>query len=173
MLIKEDEVSKRLNNPLNLINQLKNRKMNDKKNEAMALFIPSPAVSKVFNPFGKTEMNESAGVSPPLNHSQTPADEANSENLIPDNDAKIKLALAHDRALKVMTDAINIAGLKLDDIKADKLPGVIVAMSKVVGNIRAERIERDKANKGNDVHLHFYCPEQRSVEDYKVIDVAS
>jgi hypothetical protein len=170
MLIKEDEVSKRLNNPLNLINQMKAGLRNNKKNEAMSLFIPP--TKQALNPFNNLVVTEKAGDRESFNDSSMPADEANSENLIPDSDAKIKLALAHDRALEVMTNAINMAGVKLDDIKPAQLPGVIVAMSKVVGNIRAERAERDKANKGNDVHLHFYCPEQRKIEQYQVIDVA-
>lgn len=166
MLIKEDEVSKRLNNPLNLINQMKNNKKN---NEAMALFIPSinkpikteTGTKAIFNPFDKAGDVEAE------------TKDISTDELVSEGDAKIKLALAHDRALEVMTRAISVAGLKLDDIKADKLPGVIVAMSKVVGSIRQERIERDKVNKGNDVHLHFYCPEQKKIEQYQVIEVTS
>lgn len=167
MLIKEDEVSKRLNNPLNLINQMKGGLNKKDKNNAMSLFIRPASLI-----ISEEKQKEKAGDF--LNINSTTADnQINSSELIPDSEAKMKLALAHDKALKVMTDAIDAAGLKLDDIRADRLPGVIVAMSKVVGNIRAERIERDKVNKGNDVHLHFYCPEQKKIDSYEVIDVAS
>lgn len=163
MLIKEDEVSKRLNNPLNLINQMKGSALKKDKNNAMSIFI-KPDTHKL----EQRENKEEAG-----DFSSGLETDVTSDELIPDSEAKMKLALAHDKALEVMTRAIDVAGLKLDDIKAAQLPGVIVAMSKVVGNIRAERIERDKVNKGNDVHLHFYCPEQKKIDSYEVIDVAS
>ena len=62
--------------------------------------------------------------------------------------------------------------LKLDEVKADKLPSVITAASKVVESIRRERMELNKSSKGKDVHYHFYNTEQRKISDYEVIEVS-
>ena len=168
MLIRNDDMEKRLNNPLNLINQIKNGALkSEKRNSAMSLFIRPEVKSEKLNPFNKQTFPNTVIPSEIIQ----PA-EISTDNLITEGDAKIKLALAHDKALDVMTRAIDAAGSKLDDVRADRLPGVIVAMSKVVGSIRQERIERDKNNKGNEVHFHFFTPPQRQLSEYEVIEVA-
>lgn len=93
------------------------------------------------------------------------------DNLLDNADSRIKLSLAHDRALDTLVDAVGMMKLKLDDIKPDKLPAVITATSKVVDQIQRQRIESNKNRDGREVHFHFYTPERKKVEDYQVIEV--
>lgn len=94
-------------------------------------------------------------------------------DLISNSENQIKLSLAHDSALDVLTRATAMIGEKLDDIKADRLPAVIAATSKVVESIRRERSEASKNNKDREVHYHFYTPSQKKISDYEVIDVTA
>ncbi|MGI0021245.1 MAG: hypothetical protein ACRD9Q_00140 [Nitrososphaeraceae archaeon] len=187
MLIRENDIERRLNNPLNLINQMKSGLSNTRKN-AMSLFIP-PSVDndvnsiKVINPYKKTEEKtpDFAGTS------QTPAQQSSdslkesiqestnptSEDLIGDVDSRINLATAHDNAIKLLNDSITHLNDNIGSVKKDKLPSVIAAASKVITEIRKERLERDKNNKDINVHHHFYCPEPRKIESYEVIEVES
>jgi hypothetical protein len=93
------------------------------------------------------------------------------DEILDDSEAKIKLSLAHDRAVELLTDSVAILINKLDDVKADKLPAVIMAASRTVESIRKERLESIKNQTNKEVHFHFYTPEQKSVEDYPVIEV--
>lgn len=163
-LINEEEVNKRLNSPLNLINKMRNGMKPDRKN-AMSLFVrptldvPKEVVVKKVRevPVASVEQKK-----------------LETSDVVDDADTKIKLALAHDNALKLTNKAIETLTNKLDDVSADKIPSVISAANKVVESIRKERIEKDK-NYRNDqhVHHHFYMPEQRKIEEYEVIEVTS
>lgn len=93
------------------------------------------------------------------------------DDLLDDGNTKIKLSLAHDTALQTLTESVQMLRSKLDDIKADKLPSVITATSKVVESIRRERVEINKGTKGKEVHYHFYTPEQKRLTDYEIIEV--
>lgn len=94
------------------------------------------------------------------------------DNLINNSDEQIQLNLAHNSALSVLNSAVELMRLKLDDIKADKLPSVIAATNKVVESIRRERIEIAKKGNDKEVHYHFYTPIQKTISDYDVVDVA-
>lgn len=175
MLVSNKSALERLNSEKNLINQLKN-----KKNNSMSLFVGKREVQKVqenktavrvsetnekselrnFNPFQKILPSEI----------KLPEEEPSINSLIENNDQQIKLATAHDSALKVLTDSVALLATKLDDIRPDRLPSVITATSKVVESIRKERSEATKNNKGKEVHYHFYTPIQRKVVDYEVIE---
>lgn len=178
MLINKDDAEKRLSNPLNLMNRLSSL-TGERKRNAMSLFVPSirkeeekkdsALVSEVpaFNPFNKPT------VVIPLSDKDDKANPSpSSDELIDDVDTKIALQTAHDNSIKLVNDAINMLANKLDSVKADKLPSVIAGASKVVESIRKERAERDKNGKNQDVHLHFYCPEPRSIDSYEVVEVA-
>lgn len=95
------------------------------------------------------------------------------EDILEDSDRKIKLSLAHDEALGLLTDSVSMLRTKLDDVNAAKLPGVISAASKVVEGIRKERIELSKSSgaAGKSVHYHFYTPAQKKITDYEIIEV--
>lgn len=181
MLISNEDALKRLHSPGNLINKLNG---SSRKN-AMSLFVrPSEEVKKEekevktlsFNPFEKEEkivINPTAIIpqvkaAPEKSSSENPA----VEDLIDNHDNQIKLSLAHDSALKVLTDSVAMLATKLDDIKPDKLPSVITATSKVVESIRRERNEAAKSGKDKEVHFHFYTPQQKMLSDFEVIDVA-
>lgn len=94
-------------------------------------------------------------------------------NLLDNSDTQIKLGLAHDNALKLLNESVETLTLKLPNVRADKLPAVITAASKVVESIRKERNEVNKNSKDRDVHFHFYTPTQKKLSDYDVIEVES
>lgn len=166
MLVSDSAAVARLNSPLNLINRLKE---NGNRKNAMNLFgigreskdlIKKEEsiieVKSSFNPFKKIEEKK---------------EEPQIENLIDNHDSQIKLATAHNDALEVLTSAVAMMKLKLDDVKADKLPAVITATSKVVESIRKERAEATKNGKDKVSHYHFYVPEQRKISQYEVLEV--
>jgi len=180
MIINNSDVIKRLESPLNLINRLKS---SSSRSDAMNLFgvnrssspkieaqkpLASEAVKPSFNPFeNKVTAIE---VSKPQSVT-TEKDEPTIDNIINNHDAQIKLGLAHDNALELLNNSVAMLSTKLDDVKADKLPAVISAASKTVESIRRERNEVSKSGKDREVHYHFYTPQQKSISDYKIIDV--
>lgn len=170
MLINDREAAARLNSPMNLINRLAASKNNDKRNNAMSLFIPPSAKSEEktsFNPFSHIqEVKETIKASEPEYASTL-------DKILENNESQIKLGLAHDSALNLLTNSIAVLAAKLDDVKADKLPGAITAASKVVESIRKERLENAKNDKDREVHYHFYTPAQKNINEYEVIDVTA
>ena len=171
MLVNDSEAAKRLNSPMNLMNRLKNE--SSVRKSAMSLFIPSkkqeelhkseekivPYVNKDFNPFLPEQIKHEESVK--------------LSDILENGDAQINLGLAHDSALKLLNKSLTLLETKIDDIKADKLPSVISAASKTVESIRKERAESSKNNKDREVHYHFYTPEQKTINDYKIIDVTT
>ena len=93
------------------------------------------------------------------------------DDLITNHESQIKLTLAHDSALELLTQGIRLLSQNLDEVKADKLPSVIASASKVVESIRKEKNEQSKNGKDRDVHYHFYTPTQKKIDQYEVIDV--
>lgn len=94
------------------------------------------------------------------------------EDLIDDSDTKVKMATLHSVALDTLNAAMNRLHCHIDAIHPEKLPAIITATGKVVESIRKERIELDKGGKEKNIHYHFYTPEQKSISDYEIIDVA-
>lgn len=187
MIINDKDAYSRLNSPINLINKLRN--LSDKKNNAMSLFgigkrtvdiqvetkINSPE-KQSFNPFQSKEPvpPELSSLEVLPQSSQVPlvVAQTNLDNILQNNESQIKLGLAHDKALDLLNRSVEMLSLKLEDVKADRLPSVIAAASKTVEGIRKERNESAKNNKDREVHYHFYTPQQKQVSDYEVIDVA-
>jgi hypothetical protein len=190
MIINNNDAVNRLSSPHNLMNRLSSLKSKDRKG-AMNLFIPPSAgvdvsVKRVtnedipevtFNRRIKEDTQSTGLINLPAAPTITSlpdtqkSEESKIEQLIPNAEEQIKLAQAHDNALAVVNDAVRILHAKLDDIKADKLPSVIAAASRVVTDIRRERNEATKNQNNRDVHYHFYTPEQKTVSDYEIIDV--
>lgn len=195
MLVNDKDALARLSNPNNLMNRLKdsgskragamdlfgiNRKTVDIKTEEK-LEEPEEKIKtsfnggKMINPFAKSEpistRNTSIQRLPNTQLAEENEEKINLDNILQDNEAQIRLGLAHDNALKLLNGAVDAMSLKLDEIKPDKLPSVISAASKVVESIRRERLESAKQGKDKDVHFHFYTPEQKSISAYEVIDV--
>lgn len=178
MIINETDAIKRLSSPMNLMNRLRQTN-NDKKGNAMALFgigkktvAPQGSLQKKepeanFNPFitPQTSSQVPAIIPPTENPSPTLSD------ILDNHDSQIKLGLAHDSALQLLSDSVAMLAGKLDDVRADKLPAVISAASKTVESIRRERNEAARVGKDKEVHYHFYTPQQKTVSDYQVIDV--
>ncbi len=134
----------------------------------MSLFIP-PATQKkeLFNPFPPAM----PVVEPKIESMEAP--KVTLDHLLENHESQIKLGLAHDKALDLLNRSVDALSAKLDDVKADKLPSVISAASKTVESIRKERNEASKSGKDREVHYHFYTPEQKSVSQYEIIDVAT
>lgn len=106
------------------------------------------------------------------NGNETQQLQIKTDDLIDNADNQLELSQAHNNALKLMTASINQLSAKLDNVRADRLPAVITAASKVVESIRKERSEAAKTDKEKDVHYHFYVPVQKKIADYgEVIDV--
>jgi len=162
MIVNDKQAAARLASPMNLINKLRSTTSSKPRNAAMSLFI-RPSVPEIkkdsFNPFEKQP--------PSALIPQTSEPEPTKlDDILSNNEAQISLGLAHDKALKLLNNSVDMLSTKLDDIKTDKLPQVIAAASKVVESIRKER------NESKEVHYHFYTPEQKKVSDYEVIDVS-
>ena len=192
MLVNDSNALKRLNSPGNLINRLNEAsKNNNRKNNAMSLFIPSTSQKKenienleitnkkienleikkaeFFNPFSSPPFSQPQAKI--QNQEQAETELPKLGDILENHESQIKLGLAHDKALDLLTHSVELLSAKLDDVKADKLPSVISAASKTVESIRKERSEASKNNKDREVHYHFYTPEQKKISDYEVIDV--
>jgi hypothetical protein len=170
---------------MNLINRLAASKNNSRSN-AMQLFMPNKKevssdkkevssassnldsaitgvehpVKNTFNPFEPHSVPNTPEITAPV-----------LEQIVENQDSQIRLGLAHDKALELLNRSVDYLTAKLDDVKADKLPAVVTAASKVVESIRRERSEASKNNKDREVHYHFYTPQQKAVADYEVIEV--
>src|SRR5687767_1009247 len=100
MLVNDDEIKKRLNNPLNLLNRMRAGLTAPKRN-AMDLFVKkSETVSLVQSTPALVPSNVPASVSA----SDIP--HPSSDDLIDDADSKIKLATAHDKALELLNNSL-------------------------------------------------------------------
>ena len=190
MIISSKDAAARINSPDNLINKIRSNGRNN--NSAMNIFtrkeiskdsqavqqsvqdhipvnipvdipaeVPEQAIQPWVNPF-KTESTI------PVERSET---EPTLDDLLEDSETNIKLATAHNNAVTLLHNSIDMLSTKLDNVKADKLPSVIAAASKTIESIRRERNEAAKNSKGKDVHYHFYTPVQKKLTDYEVIEV--
>lgn len=193
-LVSNDKAEERLNNPNNLMNRLRSTNDN-KKNNGMQLFgvgirsltnptsntgrnetvipaVENREIKTDFNPFGHKEETNIIPSHPNtiIPKTEVPASPSITQ-LLPESEAQIRLGHAHDKAIGLLTDSVDELKLRLGEIKADKLPSVISSASKVIESIRRERIEVNKKNNGQEVHFHFYTPEQKKIDDYEVIEV--
>lgn len=196
MLIRNDEVEKRLNNPANLMNRLRGittsqNGSNDRvRNSAMSLFIrPSgnkqetnqsrlgSEVShsdKTFvNPFSKPTNNLPAAPSQPIEAELVSGDNKKeshpkTDDLIENADSRIKLSQVHNDALDAMGSLITRVKNDADNVSVKSIPALVTTLSKVVTEIRKEQLEEKKINKGTEVHHHFYMPEQRKLDSYEI-----
>ena len=163
MIISNKDATARLSNPMNLMNRLRENTSNRKN--AMSLF-----------GIGRSNISEEIKLAAPTFVSPFEKVPETStltiDTLVSNNEDQIKLSLAHDTALDTLTKSVILLRDKLDDVKADRLPTVIAATSKVVESIRKERTEIAKSNKGKEVHYHFYTPEQKKISDYEVVEVS-
>lgn len=192
MIVRDDDAIKRLNSPMNLINKL--RSNGNGRNSAMQLFgigrkreeeKISEEVTTSFDPFDTRTKPQTISLPqlpsilqiPTLakpESSQAPSStEPGLDNILENHESQIKLGLAHDNALRLLNNSIEALTIKLEDVKADKLPSVISAASKTVESIRKERSEAAKRGSDKEVHFHFYTPSQKSISDYEVIEVES
>ena len=168
MILSDDEVAKRLNSPLNLINRLAalgedNNRKKESRN-AMNLFIRLKQEAP--KPSGPVQIPSIPAN--PINLEDQPA---TLDSLIQNHEAQIQLGLAHNNSIDLLNRSIGLLSAKLDDVKADRLPAVISTASKVVESIRRERAESAKNNREREVHYHFYTPQQKKIEDFEVIEV--
>lgn len=182
MIVSSKDADARLNSPLNLANRLKDSSLSSSRNRAMSLFVPSSSkieekteIRPNFNPF-KPKIDilekldeehkeiEAIKTATPINPTL--------DNLIENPESVIKLGLAHDKALSLLTSSLDALSDRITEVKADKLASVVTAAAKTVEGIRKERNEAAKAGVGRDVHYHFYTPTQNNLDSYEIIDVA-
>jgi hypothetical protein len=169
MIISNKEALERLASPLNLINRMKKL---DKPKNPMSLFtgdsskkssLPEPSDVCKQDIIGSDTLVDD---NPP--QAPTPL---TTDMILGEVDSKIKLALAHDKAVNIMDIALDSLKNQIDDIKPSQLPNVIAKVSKMVEGIRKERIELNKSRNDREVHLHFYTPVQKQLTDYDIIEV--
>lgn len=159
MIISDENALERLASSDNLMNRLRNLSNKTLTNKVNGI--------RVFIPGGASETNIVPVEKPEIEENKTPT----LDQLINDADARISIATAHDKAVDLMNSAVDQLRIRLDEIKADKLPSVIAAASKMVTDIRREKLEADKNSERQNVHFHFYTPEQKRIEQYEIIDV--
>lgn len=176
MIINDREAAARLSSPGNLMNRLKDLSANgsnksntsDKRNKAMSLFIPPAQKPQTFNPFTTPNPAVTATIEDIQEVVETPT---KLDDILANSESQIQLGLAHDKALKLLNQSVEMLSTKLEDVKPEKLASVIAAASKTVESIRKERNEASKNNKDREVHYHFYTPEQQKVSDYEIVEV--
>lgn len=191
MLISNEEAIKRLTSNNNLINKMKTnshmslfgvgRQASPEKVKTVDISISKKEIkddevivtfNKTFNPFKEINISTSNSLIKEIKIAEENK-HPTIDQLVNNNDVQIKLSQAHDSALLVLTKSLSSLWEKLDadEIKADKLPSVIAATSKVVESIRKERNEATKNHSDQSVHYHFYTPQQKKMSEYPVIDV--
>lgn len=151
MIIPNDKAVERLDSPLNLINRLRKHETGV---DPLDIF-KTPAVGP------DTESDEDSKVDSAISI----------DKLIKDADSQIQLASAHDKAVRLMNTVISEMELRVNEVKPEKLPAILTAASKLVTDLRREQLESAKLKNGRDVHLHFYTPVQKTIEQYDVIEV--
>lgn len=184
MILPEKTVMSRLNSSDNLLKRIHGSNGSKNKPSPMDLFkkpTNGTPVKSNFNPFSpeptKNE-KENNQLSPlpkvpdlPTKKENTAEQHPTLDKLLDRPETIIGLELAHNNALGLLNRSVQALTDKLDDVRADKLPGVISAASKVIDGIRREKSEMNKNKDNRSVHLHFYTPVQKEVQDYQVIDV--
>lgn len=177
MIVNEKEAVARLSSPLNLMNRLaaaRGGNGNSRQN-AMAIFgIGKKKETEKIEKLEKIEKIEK--IEEPVSPSSEQIlenQDVTVEQIIENSETQIQLTHAHDTALRLLNNSVKQLSEKLDDVKAERLPGVIMAASKVVESIRKERSEAIKSQKDREVHYHFYTPQQKKISDYGIIDVSN
>ena len=165
MIISDEEVSRRLNSPMNLMNRLKGEVKNSSRRSAMELFTKRKQLENI----DKTVSIQPSVAIPEI---AIPSETTTTlDAIIQNHESQIKLGLAHDKAIDLLNNSVNLLATKLDDVKASSLPQVIKTASEVIDRIRRERTEAHKTDREREVHYHFYTPQQRKIEEYEVIEV--
>src|SRR5260221_3022016 len=142
MLISDKGAIARLDSPMNLMNKL--RQTSNPRKSAMSLFI-RPSVEKIedkeiedikisFNPFQKLSIEPL-----PTPEIQTPPTKL--DDILKNNESQIKLGLAHERSLNLLSRSVHILASKLDDVRDDKRASVITVASELAESLRKERSE--------------------------------
>lgn len=173
MLIGKEEADKRLNSNGNLLNRLRSGDLKvSRRDRAMELFgigrKEEKLTSSFINPFqpqgaipvpvpSKTSFPESK---PQIDPAEIPAEEV---------DTREKLERIQHEALNTLMLAIKETKDKIKDLHPAKAADVAAKMGKIVDAIRSDKNRAGVKDK--QVHLHFYTPEPRKIEEFEVIDV--
>ena len=186
MIINDKDALSRLGSPMNLMNKLRTATprsgamslfgIGKKEETATATASPKSLIEEVtvkFNPFQATPVLKEELQPSLLPQLNSLPEMTTLDNILENHDSQIRLGLAHDKALELLNSSVALLAMNLDDVKADKLPSVITAASKVVESIRRERNDAAKSGADKEVHYHFYTPVQRAISDYPIIDVTA
>lgn len=137
------------------------------KELSKALEKVSSSTSVNTKPATVVEEKSNTNITEQSNSSQSPS----VDDLIDNTDGKIKLAKVHNTALEVMHTALEELKIMVPSASVKQLPSILATASRVVTDIRKERIEANKTSKDREVHYHFYTPERKKLSDFEVIDV--
>lgn len=177
MLLNDSEALARLASPDNLMNRLRSASSTTARSSAMNLFgvgkgnVASTPVKAVevlpptrpsFNPFP----TPSAAVVVTEESSSPSIDD-----LVPNNETQVKLTSIHDDSLDLLSSAITELRNNVSNIKPEKLPAVVSAASKIVDQIRKERVDAAKAGLEKKTSYVFYTPSQRKLSEYQEVSV--
>jgi len=186
MLINSKAADERLTSGSNLINRLRAGREGSGRGGSLAIFgvgrtkeQPPAQENKLTFTIPTFEARTELIVSPPASQVAS-SDSSQSTNLqpatptldqlVPNANTELKLTQVHDKAVDVLHTAMDEVKRRLPEVQKVKDVAAIVAqMNKVVTDIRTDRNKKEKPD--GDVHIHFYTPERRQLNDYPVIEV--
>jgi flagellar biosynthesis chaperone FliJ len=159
---------------MNLFNQLQNRGGSSSSSKAMELF----GVKRfAFTPQTKLEASLKSSeisthkIDDSNNEVNKIVSEANSNNevIIENIEHRLKIELAHSAALDTLVTSVQRLQQQIPTLdNPTKLADVAAKMSKIVEFLG----DRKETTKEEQVHYHFYMPEQNKIEQYEVIEVS-
>lgn len=154
MILTDEQITSRLESPLNLINRLK--KLTDKSN-SMDLFIPTGFdVSSVREVSVVGLNNESSAV----------LDDDSLDDIIPDSADKIKMGLVKSKALDVLHDSLSSLHIRLPEI--DKVRDLSTIASDMNRILTAEDATKGKINQ----QVIIYKPIVNDISKYDTLVVS-
>ena len=175
MLIQSDKGLERLSSGSNLFNRLRGGLESSKRNNSMGLFtrriensLDAKTQSAVKPALELPTFNTPAIIPEVLPaETSTTAPAVTADELLSDIDSKIKLEAVAKDALSCLHEAVVQLRNNINHMNPARLPDVATKMSKVIADIRERQGDRDE----KPVHLHFYAPERKKLEDYREVAV--
>lgn len=147
MILSDTEITTRLESPLNLLNRLR-AITNSNSGKHNLPFCP-PAANHKTNIIGF----------PPT-----------VDEIVEDSQGKIKLSLAHNQALEILSQSMTQLQERLPEVeKAEKLAAIANDMNRIVNNINDAR--RARAGDDRRVQIVVYAPQIVAEHEFEVIEV--
>lgn len=147
MILSDTEITTRLESPLNLLNRLRSL---------------THGSGKQILPFSPPSRNSNSNIIPSLPPTV--------DDIMEDAQGKIKLSLAHDQALSILSQSMAQLQERLPEVeKAEKLAAIAGDMNRIVNNINDARRSRNGID--NRVQIVVYAPQIVAEHEFDVIEV--